>query len=286
MDIMPSVFNYTNYREFLRDFYKSKKQENSGFSYTIIARKVGFKSTGFFTQIINGQTNISQSIITSFAKFMGLNRRESEYFELIVNYDQSKTQQEKIVYLDRLQKYRNPKIRVLSTAYQELYRQWYYLAVRDLLSVCKFDGDFIKLARMMEPAITGSQAREAIKLLEDLQLIIKTDSSEYKLQDSLLSSGISDKEKNIAIVSFALQMLELSKHALGRLPKESRYIGGVGVAVSEKTFERMKDEIRSLNTRLLAMAQDDTNPERVYHIGMQAIPLSKKIVQGVANAAN
>ncbi len=47
---MKSVFEYTDYRLFLQDYYNDKKAANKAFSHRFIADRVGFKSGGsFFT---------------------------------------------------------------------------------------------------------------------------------------------------------------------------------------------------------------------------------------------
>ena len=45
---MKSVFEYSDYRKFLLDYYSEKKAANRNFSHRFIANRVGFKSGGHF----------------------------------------------------------------------------------------------------------------------------------------------------------------------------------------------------------------------------------------------
>ena len=41
---MPNIFNYSDYRKFLADFYKDKKASTPSFSYQNFSRQAGFMS--------------------------------------------------------------------------------------------------------------------------------------------------------------------------------------------------------------------------------------------------
>jgi len=45
-------------------------------------------------------------------------------------------------------------------------------------------------------------------------------------------------------------------------------------SVSESTFHKMKEEIRHFRKRIIALAQEDTNPQRVYQASFQLLPRS------------
>jgi uncharacterized protein (TIGR02147 family) len=272
---MSSIFDYSDFRKFLDDYYKSSKKEKSYFSYRYIASRVGFKSAGHFTQILNGQANLSQHLISRFIDFLKFSRREAEYFELLVNFNQAKTQDDKKRYFERMAKYKEIKMRILNPDEYEFYRKWYYAAICDILSFYPFKGDFHELARMVEPAISPAKARTAIELLEKLHLIRANENGVYEKTDTAISAG--SQGNSIALTNHAIEMIDLAKDSISRLPKEDRNISWVGVAVSPPTFETIQEEIRALRKRIIAYAQEDMNPEkRVYHFNMQFFPLSKK----------
>ena len=54
-----NLFAYSDYRLLLKDMYQERKRREPKFSYRYIALHAGFKSAGFFSQIIQGKSNIS-----------------------------------------------------------------------------------------------------------------------------------------------------------------------------------------------------------------------------------
>jgi len=64
------VFDYTDFRIFLSDFYEGEKSSNKNFSHRYIARRIGLKSRGHFSQILSGKTNISIGFIDWFTEFL------------------------------------------------------------------------------------------------------------------------------------------------------------------------------------------------------------------------
>jgi uncharacterized protein (TIGR02147 family) len=178
-----SIFNYSDYRKFLEEYYTFNKKDKAFFSYRYIASRVGFKSAGHFTQILKGQANISAHLISRFIDFLKFSRREAEYFELLVNFNQAKTQDDKKRYFERMAKYKEIKTRILNPDEYEFYRKWFYAAICDILSFYPFKDDYHALARMVEPAITAAQARKAIELLEKLHLIRKNDNGFFEKTD-------------------------------------------------------------------------------------------------------
>src|SRR5437016_2808353 len=125
MEKEPDIFSYTDYRRFLRDFYEKTKAANPKFSHRYIAQKVGFNSSSFFSQIIKLQSNISPKFVFNFAKLMRLSKKETEYFETLVNYNQSKSAEEQKQFYERLIRFRRPKTKELESHQYAMLNKWY-----------------------------------------------------------------------------------------------------------------------------------------------------------------
>ncbi len=272
---MVNIFDYTNYRLFLKDYYTDKKKENTNFSYRYIANKVGFKSAGHFTQIIKGQANISSHLIAKFSKFMKLKKREVEFFELLVYFDQAVSQEEKAHYFERIVNFKEVTAKILTPDQYEFYTKWYYAVIRDVLSTYEFSGDFKKLSNTVIPTISTAEAERAIKLLERLELIKVDERGIYRVTDSFIST--SSEEQSIVLSSYAMEMIERAKEAVNLLPKEERMISWSGFSVSKETYSAIVEEIRATRKRIRTLVAKDVHPERVYHFNVQFFPVSKEL---------
>jgi uncharacterized protein (TIGR02147 family) len=276
-----NIFEYSDYRRYLKDYYEVQKSLDPQFTYRYIAERVGFKSAGHFTQILKGLINLSSSMVAGFIDFLSLNKKEADYFELLVRFDQAKTHAEKRRYFEQMAKFRELKIATLDPLQYEYYDNWYYVAVREVLSYYPFKGDYRALAKKVKPSISPREAKKAITLLERLGLIKKESDGIYKKTAAAVSAV--PLGGSIAITNQALQTMRLAQEALDRFPKELRNVSGVAFSVSQKTFEDIQEEIRNFRKKILTLAQADSNPDAVYQFNIQLFPLSdileKKDVQ-------
>jgi uncharacterized protein (TIGR02147 family) len=55
---MIKIYEYTDFRKFLKDFYDDKKKEAPNFSYRFITLEGGINA-GNFSKILKGQRNLS-----------------------------------------------------------------------------------------------------------------------------------------------------------------------------------------------------------------------------------
>lgn len=273
---MLNLYEYLDFKVYLKDFYTHKKKGNKNFSYRYIAGKVGFKSAGQFTQILKGQLNLSQKLLPKFINFLKLSKKEAEYFELLVNFNQAKNQVEKSRFYERLITFKEVKATILSPDQYKFYQKWYYAAVRDILSIHTFEGNFRKLANLVEPSISTAEAREAIELLQRLGIIKQNDDGSYIIKNRIISSPIGEGFST-ALANYATQMLDRAKYAVNDMPKEDRSVSWVGASLSKEAFEEVKEEITLFRNKILSIAEKDMDSERVYHFNIQCFPLSKDL---------
>src|SRR4051812_25863812 len=168
-----NVFDYIDYRKYLRDAYAERRAESSKFSYRFIAGKVGFASPGFFANVLSGKKDISLKLVLKFAELFRLGRKEREYFETLVLFNKATGASEKKEYLDRLLALRGSRVKKVEAHQWEYFEKWHHTAVRELIALRPFRGDFRALAGMVNPPITVQEARKSIELLERLGLIRK-----------------------------------------------------------------------------------------------------------------
>ena len=272
---MVRVFDYTDYRRYLQDWFAERKRENHHFSCRMLASRVGFKSSGHFTQITNGKANLSSRALPRFVEYLKLNKRETEYFELMVRYCQSTRHEEKQRCLDRMVSFKEVNPRVLNPDLYEFYSTWYYAAIRDTLAIFPLRDEFEQLGRSLKPPISGGEVRRAVKLLERLGLVRRSNDGVYERTDAVLSTRAADG--NTTLIKYLVTMMEQAKRAAVEMPKSERSMSCVGFSVSEETFGRIRREIDDLRARILQMAQEDPHPSRVYHLNMQVFPLSDEL---------
>ncbi|HKP97986.1 MAG TPA: TIGR02147 family protein [Fibrobacteria bacterium] len=271
---MANVFDYMDYRQFLRDTYRENKARSPAYSYRFIAGKVGFRSASFFGQILKGSSNISLSMAARFAAFLKLKRKEADFFLALVMFNQSKGEEERKQGFERLLAFRGSRVRILGADEYAFYDKWYYTAVRELLWFEPFQGDYAALARRLSPPITAAEAEAAVALLLRLRMIARNSQGQYARTDGVsTSTGLAARAE--AIRTFQLQTLALAGEAIDRFPRETRSLSTLTLSLSAKGFKAIEEELSGFRRLLLKIAEGDEREDTVYQINFQIFPLTR-----------
>ena len=272
---MIAVYDYLNYRLYLKDAFREHKALNKGFTYRYIAQKLNLKSAGHVTQILQGKARITSKVLLKLIPLLTLTEQEAHYFTLLVTYGQSHSLHEKQETFKSLTSLRKTSTYTLNDEQLIFYQKWYYSAVRDYLELHPFSGSDQSLAKEFYPPISVEQVQEALQILRQLGLIILGKEGRYEVTTKLIEIDNSEEIKTV-LASYAETMIEKSKYALYHIPKEQRNISWVGFSVSSNTYDLIQDEIRAFRTRILRLVEEDTSPTRVYQMNIQCFPLTKK----------
>ena len=269
---MVNIFDYIDYRQYLKDAYDERRKESAKFSYRFIAGKVGFSSPGFFANVLSGKKDISLKLVLKFAELFRLGRKEKEYFENLLLFNKATGASEKKEYLDRLLAMRGSKVKKVEPHQWEYFQKWHHTAVRELIALKPFKGDFRALAGMTNPPITVQEARTSIELLERLGLIRKIADGSFERTDQAISAG--DAVSQALISAYQVEAMELAKYAMDHLPSGTRNFSTLTMSVSGPTYEAMLEELRSFRRKLLEMAQESDDVDRVYQMNFHVFPIT------------
>ena len=99
---MKSILSYSDYRNYLRDFYEKQKLEVSGYSYKKFSELAGIKSPNYLKLVIDGQRNLTIKNIHDFASVLKLSPQDLQFFEALVLYNQAETSKTKSYYKKRM----------------------------------------------------------------------------------------------------------------------------------------------------------------------------------------
>ena len=271
---MIDIFEYIDYRKLLKDLYNERRAENPHFSYRFIAQKVGFSSAGFFANIIQGKRNISPEFIFGFARVFKFKKAETEYFELLVNFDQAKNHEQKKYYFEKMLSSKHSKIKLIEKQHYEFYNKWHYTAVREVLDIFKFNGeDYGELAKMVSPPITAADAKKAIELLLNMGFIRKNKDGYFEQIDPFITTGY--EAQSIAITNFLMSTIDLAKQAIDRYPRDRRSISTLSFSISNEGYKAVDERLKTFRREILEIARADKNKDRIYHVNFQIFPVSR-----------
>ncbi|MBN1758741.1 MAG: TIGR02147 family protein [Chitinispirillaceae bacterium] len=269
----PTVFQYTDYRKFLLDTLAYLLDEGRKLSYRSICDAVGIKSTGHFTLVLQGKANISIPLAMKLARFLKLKKRESDYFQALVLFNQAKKHADKRDYFVKMMSFKESSIRLVSADQYEYYDKWYHAVIRALLEIVPVKDDFSVIAKMVDPPVSADEVRKSIELMVTLQLVKKDDLGNFRPAEAIIDSG--PAIGSLAVTNYAMNMLELGKQAFDRFPLEERIFSWATLGVSEKGYEQVVQELREFRRKVYEIAKNDANANRIYQVNIQAFPVSK-----------
>ncbi|MEO6098346.1 MAG: TIGR02147 family protein [Fibrobacteria bacterium] len=272
---MPDLFTYTDYRKFLKDYYEGQKAKDAKFSHRYFTMKVGFSSSGYFSDVLAGKKNLSGAFMLKFAKALKFSKEEEEYFLNLVSFNQGKTLEEKNRYYEKMMTSGKAKVKVdvLEPEKYEYFSKWYYSAIRELLHYLPFEGDYKALARTLDPPISAKDARKAIELLDGLGLIKRHQNGLWRPTNENLTLG--GRFDAMHVANFHHNTLELAIRALDAFPGEMKGFSTLTLPLTGDKVRKAKLAIKNLRMYLLALAENGSQADRVYQFNFQLFPVTR-----------
>jgi len=274
-----SVYGYTEYRVYLKDFYEFKKDSHRGYSYRGFSKAAGFSSPNILKLVIDGQRNISPAATEKFIKALGFSNQMSDYFRTLVKFNQSKTDEDKDYFLSILKKLTPmAKRRELCSDSLKYVSHWLYAVISEMVSLDEFRDDPYWISRRIHGKATVTEISSALKFLISAGFISKDADGKYQPEDNMVLS--SDEVKSLAVRKYHRQMLHQAEDALDNIPMEEREFGALTVVLPENASEELKYKIKQfrqeLHTWAMQVSEDDGG-EFVAQINMQMYPHTKKV---------
>ena len=273
------IFEYLDYRGFLKDYYNAKKEANPAFSLRVFSDKIGFKAKDFISRVMNGDKNLSNQSIPKVASGLRLGKHETEFFVALVKFNQAETTEERNGAFEEMQAVLKvvrfaEKQHLLGHTQYMVYSHWRHLTIRSLIGMYGFDGDYETLARRVHPRITAEEAKKSVKLLEDCQLINKNKNGKYELTESAITTG--DRTSKLALRGFHQQCLKLAADSIDRDPPGKRHISGLTLGISQEGYERIVERINAFRKEIALIAEEDKNSDKVFQLQFALFPVGGK----------
>ena len=270
---MISIYDYFDYREYLRAHYADRKKMASWFSYRYIAGKVCMDHSSV-VKMYKGHRHLDETRIEKFVEICDLNKKEAAYFEILLHFNKSQSKEKGRHYFEKLLSLKPLSIYGMDKDKYEFYQKWYYSAIRSCLEYFSFSGGQYKtLANHLHPSISAEEAKEGIKLLVRLKLIEQNEEGRFILTDQHISTPA--EWNSLAINAYQKETIHMSMAALDGIEKAERDISTITMAISRDKLEEVKNILESCRQKIIKTVEDMPDPNSVFQLNMQFIPLTK-----------
>jgi uncharacterized protein (TIGR02147 family) len=266
------VFDYLDYRAFLRDFYVHKKETQRGFSHRAFSRRAGLASPNHLKRVMEGDRNLTAEMATRFAKACGLDGEAAEYFENLVGFNQARSATERNQKYARLTGYRQyRRLHKLELAHAAYHATWYLPAIRELAARKDFEADPAWIAKRLVPAITVAEAKRGLATIRELGLLEERDGKVVR-SEAVVSTG--SEMPALHIANYHRAMMERAAASIDIVPSASRDISSLTMCLDEDGLRRVKERIQRFRRELIELEMLVDDPAQVIQINFQLFPLS------------
>jgi uncharacterized protein (TIGR02147 family) len=270
---MANIFTFFDYRKLLLGILAERQKGRPSLSSRNLALRTGIDPS-YFAKALKGTRNLTPEQTLKIADTLGFDKIQTEYFEILVRFNQTRGHEAKRLYFEKLLKLnKTPDAALLTKEQYHYYSQWYHVVIREVLHFHPAPLDYQSIAKKLIPTITPDQVREAVSLLQNLGIVQPASGGKYELSDNFITAG--PEVKAFALRNFQMSMMDMAKNALELVPKEKREISALTLSLSEEGFKEAMEEIRESRKRLMQIAHNDSNVNGVYQINFQAFPVTQ-----------
>lgn len=270
----PDVLNYNDFRHYLRDYYDYTKSLNPNFSYQNFAVRAGFTAKSYMANILAGRKDLSLTGIQRISKGLGFKPQESEYFEALVLYNQSKELEAKFRLFQRLQRLSAHRPQdILTPQEHALYSDWLRVVLLELSEITSIQMNKAKeLGARIFPPQTETNVQKSLKWLLEYNFLSDTHGQLRKTRRSY-QGDCSRLQPQVR--AFQQQMAKIAEQNMGHFKPEEQFASTLTFSVAQEDLACLISEIQRMRNEFSSLLHNRTNPKRVYHLNIQLFPLDK-----------
>jgi uncharacterized protein (TIGR02147 family) len=274
-----SIFGYTDYRDYLRDYYEARKQNPHGYSFRQFSKDAGFRSPNVLKLVMEGQRNISQESVEKFVTALRLNGQSAEYFRTLVKWNHAKSDAAKKQHFATLRalipRY---KKRLLNADTLEFLSHWLHPILREMVGLQTFSEDPHWIVRRLNGRTSVKEITQAVHFLTSAGFIAKQADGSYGLKDDMILTE--DEVSSLAIRQYHRVMLQQAAEMLEDLPVSEREFGSLTIGLPEHALAELKRKLKAFRSELHVWAMEQCqadNDTQVIQVNFQMYPQTRKV---------
>jgi uncharacterized protein (TIGR02147 family) len=269
---MKPIFDYVDYRLYLRDYFEERKSSDRRYSYRELAEAMQIDTSNVH-KILNGKAHLParcHSYAIAYFRFVG---RSAEYFILLVTYARERRNSIRNEILEKAMALREIACRQIDESHLEQYfRDWWVVAVRSLLEVV--DGRAVagELSKRLVPHVNEWDVSKALEVLLALGMVRKASSG--RLLPTAAHVTASGEIKTRAVRHYQEDILALASESVKRFEPHERDISTITMSVDAGAVARIRDVLKECRRQIQIEVDEAKRPDRVMQLCMAYFPLA------------
>jgi len=272
----PDVFEYVDYRTWLKDCHRARREARPGWSYHTWAKRVGLRSASTLVMIVGGQRNPSPRVVDALSRWGQLDPERSGYLHALVDLERRRKDPRAVAeILERIDTFgrRRPRgFQFLDHQKFSAVARWYYYAIREMTVMPAFQEDPHWIRSHLRFPVTIADVRAALNTLLSLGLLTRNERG--RLQPGSAHLETSSETASAAIQQFHQEALTNAKVAIDTLPPERRELRGVTFALPRSRLPEARELLRKFQNDFCDLLEAGP-ADAVYHLEMAFYPVAE-----------
>ncbi len=284
----PVLGTYTDYRQFLGDYFEFKKAESAGelrpYTYSMFSASANIKSPNYLKLIIEGKRNLSNEMVLKFSKALQLSKEETDEFKCLVQYCQAKDPLDRNQRLKKLSEFRMHKQMrngTINTQALEAVPNWVTWVLYTLADQKDVNFELGSLMQTMKGRANQEEIKKALdRLFSTGELVRDSETGAVRKGRALMVGGPNGESIPVELVrKLQSELIYLGLESLYQdLPSE-REFGAITLSLTEREFEKVKFELRQLKKRIykdISVKREISKGDKVFQLNIQLFPVTNK----------
>lgn len=272
--VQESVYQFSDFRAFLKNHAQEAKKRNPSWSYGAWARRLGLSGTAALTMVIHGQRNPGQRFMEKLNRYFEFDAREREYFSNLVRLQKYSTDPEmRVLLMEKIASiHPTGSFRLLDVHTFDAISHWYFYAIREMTLLDRFQEDPAWISSELRFKVSPRDATYALRILKKLGLLRRDSQGRLKPSD-----GTIDTTSDIAaegIKRFHEEMIEHAKTSVRSADVSERELNATTLALHHRDLAKAKQLIRKFQDQFCRTLEKGSG-DSVYQLGIQFFPLTK-----------
>lgn len=280
MPTVSKIFEYQQYREFLKDYYQEQKTSKSGFTYARFSEKAGLGSPNYYKLVMDGEKSLTGNNIIRFSKALGLESHEADYFEALVQFNQAdeveirKHYQERMARLKARYRATDGASRTIEEYEFEVMSSWVHHAVMVLTQTRGFRESPAWISQKLFGLVNESEVTQILESLQILGLLARDENGRLRQRHKQVRTR-PDLKRQAGRAFYEGLFARLSQGLKLDQP-EDRELGAYLVCFNKSQLPELRKRVREFLASLNEWALSHEKPEHVYALVFGGAPLTRE----------
>lgn len=255
--------NISDFLSWFQREYLNRRNKNSNYSIRAFALYLNIAAPTV-SHLLSGKRKPSQKFVKNLFKRLNASPKEQEV--ILSSIKSSKVESEKLSAIAHYHQIALDSFKVLA--------DWYHYAILEMTSVKSFKSNFAWIANQLDLSVP--EVQQAVERLIRLELLeekgkslVKTKSFVTNYDEGYTSSALKKLQRDLMLK--ALEAIDFT-------PSEDKDITSMTMAIDESKIPEAKKKIKKFRRELCAFLEDGAQT-RVFNLGIQLYPISKKLTR-------